>query len=102
MPNIRVLLLAAFIAVFFVSGVQANEPAKACLTLEDILAKAGNDGQAMPERTVRLPEHPNMVLLVFADGSGLALEEDENTCILGKAMFGPVEMEKILPQLQSW
>ena len=104
MPNIKALLLAAF-AAFFMPGVQASEPPKPkpdCVTVEDALAQAGNSGSAMPEQTVRLPEHPYMVLLVFSDGSGLMLKEDENTCIVGKAMFSPVEMEKILPKLQSW
>ena len=101
---IRTVLLVA-LAAFFVSGVQANElpkPKPGCFTLEDIMAQAGNRGATLPERTVRLPEHPYMVLLVFSDGSGLMLKEDENTCIVGKAMFSPVEMEKILPKLQSW
>lgn len=100
----KAIVQAAF-AVFFVSSVWAEElprPRAGCIVLEDVLAKVGNAGAPMPEQIVRLPEHPYMVFLIYADRSGVIFKEDENTCIVGKAIFSPVEMEKILPRLQSW
>ena len=86
--------LIAAIAVFFVSASMAQDvpkptpkPGFVCSTIDDVLAKMGNEGKPLPWRRITDPAYPGIVVLAYVDGSAVAIKIDENGCILDAKIF---------------
>lgn len=87
-------LLSAAFAVFFMSFAAFAQEAPVpkskppvCSTIDDVLAKMGNEGKPMPWRRITNPRYPGITVLAYVDGSAVAVKTDKNGCIIDSKIF---------------
>ena len=86
------LIIAAF-AVFFLSftafaqEAPIPKPKPVCSTIDDVLAKMGNEGKPLPWRRITDPRYPNITVLAYVDGSAVAVKTNEDGCIVDSKIF---------------
>ena len=58
-----------------------------CKTPDEVIAEIANKANILPWRYVRTPKFPDIVILSYPNGIGVAIEVDKNDCILRSHIF---------------
>ena len=101
MTNIKTVLLAAFVAVFFVSASMAQDapkptPKPECITIDAALASHKVQGYPLPIMRTLVKGADGLTLLVYADGAGILAAVDPSGCITRVVQVTPAQVRKII------